>query len=138
MQKFTSWDRDTTSAVIDTLKEGEKYTYIKLGDFGFKQVCQFTHIQSYVKPWAQYNNNLNIVFKPKGKRNPRILQMHGIKDITIFKGWVNISDEPETTILSENKDCKVSRYNHSCFDFDQIENEIKKSNSTPLIQVNPK
>ncbi len=72
------------------LKEGDKFTLIHFGGFGGLNCMNATFKLWEKKRYAQYEDNIHMVFKPVGKRNFYESNLHG--DFLIYPGYVSIPD----------------------------------------------
>lgn len=74
---------------------GERYTVLVNNEMGFGvSAVQITLDSFGVGRYAQYDNCIDLIFKPKGKRNLHCIKFYGRKAFAIFAGWVNVNTDP--------------------------------------------
>lgn len=86
-----------TSAFRDLfgLTVGDRYTVLVESEMGFGvHAVQMTLDSIKVGRYAQYDNCIDLIFKPKGKRNLHCIKFYGRKAFAIFAGWVNVNTDP--------------------------------------------
>ena len=118
---------------LTTLECDQKYTLLVMNAFGIgTNVIQLTLSEVKVSPYAQYAESVQLIFKPKGKRNLRGIRFHGSELCAIWKGWLDInSDAFEAPTLSESGFiCGKSRY--LSFDSRYITDAIESVPVSPL------
>lgn len=75
------------------LSVGQRYTIASMGDFGFCNSTQFTLEAIRVGRYAQYDHCVELIVKPKGKRNLRSIQFYGCKVFALWAGWVAVNTD---------------------------------------------
>ena len=78
---------------LNALKEGQRYTVVKMGDMGFCYSVQLELVEKRVEPWAQYAESVLLIFKQKSKRNLRQLRFVERDDFLVYEGWVEANTE---------------------------------------------
>jgi hypothetical protein len=78
---------------LTALKEGQRYTVVKMGDMGFCFSVQFELVEKRIEPWAQYAESVLLIFKQKGKRNLRQIRFINRDDFLVYEGWVEANTE---------------------------------------------
>jgi hypothetical protein len=73
------------------LSTGKRYTIASMGDFGFCNSTQFTLEAIRVGRYAQYDHCVELIVKPKGKRNLRCIQFYGRKVVALWTDWIAIN-----------------------------------------------
>jgi hypothetical protein len=104
----------------NTLEVGKEYTIIQITDFGFTSESHIKLVSSQIKPYAQYNDSVQLIFKVKNKRlsrNNAGFNFHGVKTMAVYEGWHNLKDSVNSdNILKDNSEVKVTQAKYSCFD----------------------
>ncbi len=75
------------------LSEGKRYTIASMGDFGFCNSTQFTLEAIRVGRYAQYDHCVELIVKPKGKRNLRSIQFYGCKIFALWADWIAVNTD---------------------------------------------
>ena len=111
------------------LVKGERYTILFLNELGFgANSVQFTHEESKFRSYAQYTDALQLVMKPKGKRQLRQMWFYGNKEFVVWKDWVRL----DTDFLGASTDegpFTVRKSKYASFDKRYLRDAIR---STPL------
>lgn len=64
-----------------------------MGDFGFCNSTQFTLEAIRVGRYAQYDHCVELIVKPKGKRNLRSIQFYGRKVFALWTDWIAVNTD---------------------------------------------
>lgn len=114
------------------LKVGERYTIVVDSEIGLGvYAIQFKLDQIKVGRYAQYDNCVELIFKPKGKRNLRGLQFYGNKPFAVFPDWVNVNTDPFGPVDDSGPlSCRRSKY--SSFDERYLTDAIRSSGVSPV------
>ncbi|MCK5073276.1 MAG: hypothetical protein KAQ98_07600 [Bacteriovoracaceae bacterium] len=123
------------------LKQGNKYTLVIQGEFGFLNAIQFTFEAVNFAKYAQYNDSAALIFLPKRKRKLRQIQFYGNKSFILWEGWQN----PDTEIFGRSTpkseggpfSITVSKSKYSSFDSGYLEDALKSVPVAPLISRFP-
>ena len=75
------------------LTVGKRYTIASMGDFGFCNSTQFTLEAIRVGRYAQYDHCVELIVKPKGKRNFRSIQFYGRKVFALWADWIAVNTD---------------------------------------------
>ena len=78
---------------LSVLKIGQKYTLVKLGDFGFPFTLQLELVEHKIVPYAQHRETALLTFKLRRKRNPRQLRIFERDEYLVYEGWVEVDTE---------------------------------------------
>jgi len=116
---------------------GQKVTILKFNDFGFPIVIHTTVTSAENKKYAQYNESLWIIHKPKRKRTNYRNFITGREQIALYDGWIDIDDKASHTISSD-KNVTVSQSKYGCFDEKFIADAIVTTNQKPFASLNIK
>lgn len=76
------------------LSQGNRYTLASMGDFGFCHPVQFTLEKISVGRYAQYDDCVSLIVKPKSARTLRSIQFYSRKVFAIWTGWVDVNTDP--------------------------------------------
>lgn len=79
----------TNEQKLNELK-GQKATIFKMSEMGFPQSIQCEIKDVYNKNYAQFENMLHIVYRPKSKRSDYVLRIYNYSTTLIYKGFVNL------------------------------------------------
>lgn len=119
---------------IETIKVGEKYTMFGFGEFGFASSTQTVIEKMYINEYAQYDNALYIIHRPKRKRTSYRKIILPYQELTIFNGWVDINTD--AAWKTEHKDGMTIRSsNYTSFDKRNISDSVDKLGIKPLIVI---
>jgi hypothetical protein len=121
----------------ETLNElnGEKVTIIKFSDFGFPIAWNTTLNKAESLPYAQYNESLQIIHKPKKKRSYIRNTILPNEDILIYKGWLNIDTEKLSYTIEESNDVTVKRSKYGCFDKNYMKDIMNYIKAEPIVKI---
>lgn len=101
--------------------QGKKVTVVKFSDFGFPIVWNTLLHSVDNKPYAQYNESLQIIHKPKRKRTYLRHTILPKESIVVFEGWHDIDMEKLTyNTVSENSNMTVKQSKYTSFDNDYL------------------
>lgn len=78
---------------LTQLEKGQKYTLLTQGFLGVVAI-QIILYEVRVGPWAQYSESVELIFKPKAKRNLRGLRFHGRESCVVWQGWIEVDTDP--------------------------------------------
>lgn len=114
------------------LSIGQRYTIASMGDFGFCYSLQFTLEAIRVGRYAQYDHSIELIVKPKGKRNLRSIQFYDRKVFALWSNWVDVNTDAFGKPLQEGPFvARRSRY-LSCYER-FLTDAISSVRQTPLI-----
>ncbi|MBX3041650.1 MAG: hypothetical protein KF789_13170 [Bdellovibrionaceae bacterium] len=116
---------------LTQLERGQKYTLLTQGGFG--AIAQKIVLQDIkVGPYAQYSESVQLIYKPKGKRNLSGSRFHGIASCVVWAGWVDVNTDPfkPSEISSTGMVVRSSRY--SSFDSRYFTDAIASVSATPI------
>jgi hypothetical protein len=119
---------------LNNLK-GEKVTIIKFSDFGFPIAWNTTLNKAESLPYAQYNESLQIIHKPKGKRSYFRNTILPGEDILIYKGWLNIDTEKLTYDIEQSENMTIQRSKYGCFDKNYMIDIMNNVKSDPIVKL---
>lgn len=118
------------------LEIGKTYTMVKYGEFGFPYKVQFKLIGKEVKPYAQYQESLVLMFIEKGKRKQKGIRVHGNNRFAIWEGFVSPNVEmfnaPEAGSIPA---ITVRKSFGSSFDSSYMERALNSVEQKPLVMV---
>ena len=113
---------------------GEKVTIIKFSDFGFP-ILFHTVIQKVEnKPYAQYDESLIIVHKPKRKRTLWKNIILPNESLLVYKGWINIDKDQLLYDTSKDENMIIRQSKYSSFD-DQYLHDVISQYGKPYIKL---
>lgn len=78
---------------LSALKIGQKYTFVKLSEFGFPHAVKIELVEFKIESYAQYPETTVLKFKLKGKRNLRGLRIFERDSYLVYEGWVEVDTE---------------------------------------------
>lgn len=118
------------------IKPLEKITIFKISEWGFGLSQQKGIYKGYeCKDYAQYKDNVNLIFRPFNKRSDCKIALYD--KVLICKGWIDINDSVLYDVeKSGNMITKKSKY--SMCDNRQLEevlNILEKNNIKPIINT---
>jgi hypothetical protein len=119
---------------LNSLK-GEKVTIIKFSDFGFPIALNTTLHSAESKPYAQYNESLQIIHKPKKKRTHFRNTILPYQDVIIYKGWLNIDVEKLSYDTEENAHSIVKKSKYCSFDNQFLFDIVRTINADPIVKI---
>lgn len=103
--------------VVEQLTPERKVTLIKFSEFGFPVLINTVINSVEVKPYAQYNESLRIIHKPKKKRSLFQNIILPKDELLVYDGWLNVDlDKITKETLKENESVKVVQSKYSSFD----------------------
>ena len=76
-----------------TLTIGERFTLASMGEFGFCNSVQFTLKSLRVGKYAQYDDCVELIVKPKNKRTLRSIQFYGRRVFALWNDWVPVNTD---------------------------------------------
>ena len=117
------------------LQQGQKLTLFYISDFGSIIDRKITFDSFTNESYAQYNNNIKLIFKPDNKKSLYSNNFHS--DLLVYDGW----QELPKTVLHDIKEsngmiCTSTKY-LSCdkTQYDEILNYFMTSNIKPIINT---
>ncbi|MET3505571.1 hypothetical protein [Halalkalibacter oceani] len=113
--------------------EGEKVTIIKLSDFGFPVAIQTTLKSSAIESYAQYENTLKIIHKPKRKRTYYSNRIMESDQLIVVNGWINLNESLTHSTLTQNEQLTVKQSKYSSFDKQYLSDILDSLNKNNLI-----
>ena len=116
-----------------TLEKGQRYTILILNEMGFGNSVQFVHEASRFLSYAQHADALQLIMKPKGKRQLRQMWFYGTKEFIVWKGWVDLNTHmfgPE----EKNEFATIKRSKYCSFDKRYLFDAIRSTKETPIFQ----
>jgi len=133
------WTEKECENFGETLKSGEKYTFVMYSDFGMPTQYQVRVFEAEIKPYAQYDYSIRLTYKPKGAKKSRVMRFCGIKDVVIYKGWINAKDSvQQNKVLKETSEVRVTQGVYRSFSkqyyYDVIE-ALKLQNIEPVFSL---
>lgn len=118
------------------IKPLEKITIFKILEWGFGLSQQKGIYKGYeCKGYAQYKDNVNLIFRPFNKRSDYKIALYD--KILIYKGWIDIDDSILFDI-EKNRDMITKKSKYSMCDDKQLEEVLKileKNNIKPIINT---
>lgn len=123
-----------TSQYKDLLKleSGKRYTLLLMSDFGIGvHAIQITMEKSNVSKYAQYSDAIELIFKPKSKKNLRVIQFYGKKEFVVWEGWVTVDTEAFTR-GEDTPFATVKRSKYPSFDRRFLTDAIASTPEKPL------
>jgi hypothetical protein len=119
----------------DTLNQQEKVTIIKFSEFGFPVIRNTVINKAEVKPYAQYNESLQLVHRPKRKRTSYRMTILPYEDVIIYKGWLDLDLEKLTYNIEEGKDVTVKQSKYCSFDNKFLNDVMKNIKAEPIVKI---
>jgi hypothetical protein len=119
----------------DTLNQHEKVTIIKFSEFGFPVIRNTVINKAEVKPYAQYNESLQLVHRPKRKRTSYRMTILPYEDVIIYKGWLDLDLEKLTYNIEEGKDVTVKQSKYCSFDNKFLNDVMKNIKAEPIVKI---
>ena len=114
----------------------EKITIFKISEWGLGLSQQKGIYKGYeCKEYAQYKDNVNLIFRPFNKRNDYSMALYS--KVLICKGWIDINDSVLYDVeKSGNMITKKSKYS-MCDDkqLEEVLNILEKNNIKPIINT---
>lgn len=121
--------------VLEQLTPDRKVTLIKFSEFGFPVLINTVIKSVEVKPYAQYNESLRIIHKPKNKRSLWQNIILPQDELLVYDGWLNVDlDSITKETLKENESVKVTQSKYSSFDRSFIA-DIVSTLGEPIAQL---
>ncbi|OZB98046.1 hypothetical protein [Paenibacillus sp. XY044] len=122
--------------VVEQLTPERKVTLIKFSEFGFPVFINTVINSVEVKPYAQYNESLRIIHKPKKKRSLWQNIILPKDELLVYDGWLNVDlDIITKETIKENESVKVTQSKYSSFDRTFIA-DIVSALGQPIAKVN--
>ncbi|MFS1518540.1 hypothetical protein V1503_19065 [Bacillus sp. SCS-151] len=123
------------SQVTNTLNnyKDQKVTIIKFSDFGFPTVIHTNLFETINEKYAQYNESLRIVHKPKRKRSFYSNRILPKESILVYSGWVDIDQDILTNNIEQSNKMTVKQSKYNCFDNQYMQDVINTIQVKPLI-----
>lgn len=119
------------------LQIGERYTIVVQNEMGFGvNAVQFTLDSFSVGRYAQHDNCIDLIFKPKRKRNLHCIKFYGRKHFAIFAGWVDINTDPFGP-AEENGIMTVRKMKYASCDDRFLTDAIASASVAPIISKLP-
>lgn len=116
---------------LTQLERGQKYTLLTQGIFG--AVASKIILQDIiVEPWAQYSESVQLVFKLKGKRNPRASRFYGRESCAVWLGWVEVNTDPFCTPEVSGSGLTVRRGRYASCDSRFFTDALASVSATPI------
>ena len=123
--------------ITSGLKEGDKFTLIHIGEFGSLTCTNAVFYSWETKKYAQYDDNIRLVFKPVGRRGLYEANLH--TPFLIYFGYVQI---PEDVLWEKMESstpgvtCKKTRF-LSCDrrQYDAVIERFKAEGVFPLVNT---
>jgi hypothetical protein len=114
---------------LKSLKHGQKYTLVGMSEFGFPYDVKITLEDVIFKPYAQYKEAAQLVFKQKGKRKLSALTIYGCKEILMWDGWIDVKTD---VFVGEKNGSKESLLS---FDSGYLDIAIASVKEKPVISI---
>jgi hypothetical protein len=119
--------------VVHEVKSGEKYTLFGFNEFGFPFSQHVVIDKAYIGKYAQYDNALYIVYKPKRKRTWYKKVITPNNTMVIWEGWHNVQDNMYKE--SEEINGVVIQMSLNCFDKTYLHDALKSVSVEPLAVI---
>lgn len=123
-----------TSAFKDllTLEAGKRYTLLVMSGLGIgAHAIHITMEKAKVGKYAQYDDSVELIFKPKGKRNLRAMQFYGRQEFVVWENWIDLNTEAFTQ-GKERPFVIVKRSKYASFDKRYLTDAIASTPIKPL------
>lgn len=122
--------------VVEELTPDRKVTLVKFSEFGFPVLINTVIKNVEVKPYAQYNESLRIIHKPKKKRSLFQNIILPKDELLVYDGWLNVDLDSITKVsLKEDDSVKITQSKYMSFDRNFI-NDIVSTLGQPIAQLN--
>lgn len=95
---------------------GEKVTIVKFSEFGFPVVFETVLNQVKNEPYAQYNESLVLIHKPKRKRTLWKNIILPNENILVYRGWLNIDTDKLIYNVSNEAGMTIKQSKYHSFD----------------------
>lgn len=121
------------------LKQGQQITIFTMGEMLGQIGTRHTTVEEVKETeYAQYKDAIELIHKPKGKR--QLYSSHYYKDILIYDGWINLPNDLLNNITSGNGFISTQG-KYASFDMDQYDlviDYLQDKGLKPLINtINP-
>lgn len=113
------------------VKEGQKVTILNFNDFGFPATTQTTIKEAFVKSYAQYDNALFIIHKPKRKRTYIRKVFTPNETVLIFDGWHEL--KTDMFVNSSKTHNAITQNSLPCFDSKYIDIVLQSAKVKPML-----
>ncbi|MCR8641523.1 hypothetical protein NV379_02530 [Paenibacillus sp. N1-5-1-14] len=125
------------SESANELKSGRKVTLIKFSEFGFPVLINTVIDRTEIKPYAQYNESLKIIHKPKRKRSLFSNTILPYQELLIYDGWLETDIKMMThETIKEAKNIKLEQSKYCSFDKSFFEDILQYIKVKPIAAVN--
>lgn len=125
------------SIALEQLTPGRKVTILKLNDFGLPVAFQTVISSTTIEPYAQYNESLKIVHKPKRKRSLYSNRLLPNESVFIYDGWLTIDvDKLTNTIVKDTDTITVKQSRYSSFDKQYLRDALNNIEQEPIVSIN--
>lgn len=127
------------SIALEQLTPGRKVTIVKLNDFGFPVAFQTVISSVTIEPYAQYNESLKIVHRPKRKRSLYSNRLLPSESVLIYDGWLTIDvDKLTNKIVKDTDTITVKQSRYSSFDKRYLRDALNNIKQEPIVFINVK
>ena len=117
-----------------SLIQGERYTVLYLNEMGMgASSVQFVHHEARFGSYAQHSDAVQLIMKPKRKREFRQMWFHGSKEFAVFQGWVELDTEMFSAPVDDGL-FTSRKAKYLSFDKRYLFDAIKSAKVAPLFQ----
>jgi hypothetical protein len=97
---------------LQSIQPGQKITIVKFSEFGFPIHFQTTVHSITIKPYAQYEETLYILHRPKRKRSLYGTRICPYESFFVYDGWIDIDMDNimHNTSKTDSATIKTTRY----------------------------
>lgn len=125
------------SSAVQELKQGRKVTIFKFSDFGFPVIFNTVIEQVLIEKWAQYNETMKMIHKPKRKRSFYSNRLLPDEKLLVYDGWLEVDiDKLTNNVIKENEYVTVKQSRYGCFDSQYLTDIVNLLNQEPIVKLN--
>lgn len=117
---------------VQDIQTGEKYTLFGFNDFGFPQTTHTVIEKISIEKYAQYDNALFIVHRPKRKRTSYRKVVLPDNTLYIYKGWIDVESEMYGKAEHRENGTIIRTSQFSSFDKGYINKGINSVSNKPI------
>ncbi|WEG18550.1 hypothetical protein PQ478_08710 [Alkalihalophilus pseudofirmus] len=135
---YTTQLETPLKAIVSKLEAyaGEKITIFKYNDFGFPIAIQTTLKELSIQPYAQYQNTLKIVHKPKRKRKYWGHRFYESDQLIVVEGWHDLDTRSTHDTIGSNQNAVTTQSKYACFDKQYMKDINKTLNTGIIVKMN--
>lgn len=129
--QFTNQSR---FSFFENLKPGARYTLLKTSELGFgAHATQFTHVACQFRKYAQYDDAVRLILRPKNKRRDHEIYFYERNQFAIFAEWIDINTDVWDA-GEERGPVVIRRMKYSACDPRYFADALASTTSEPIFQ----